>query len=286
MKIAIASGKGGTGKTTVAVNLALSLGNAQLLDCDVEEPNCNLFLGFDLEKQEDVTTKVPEVDSKKCSLCGKCAEFCQYNAIAKLSDSVMFFPKLCHGCGGCALVCPEKAITEKKRSIGVIEKGTNEQFNIELLQGTLNIGEAMASPVIRQLQTHMDETTVAVIDSPPGTACPVIASVADMDYCVLVTEPTPFGLNDLVLAVDVIRQLSIPFGVIINRHGLGDNRVEEYCRVESIPVLMKIPYIREIAVLYSKGIPFVEHMPAWRENFREMYRDICEFIPCRGLYQC
>ncbi|MDY0388130.1 MAG: ATP-binding protein [Methanolobus sp.] len=282
MKIAIASGKGGTGKTTVAVNLALSLGNTQLLDCDVEEPNCNLFLGFDLEKQEDVTTTVPLVDSEKCSLCGKCAEFCQYNAIAKLSDSIMLFPKLCHGCGGCVLVCPEKAITEKKRSIGIIEKGTNEQFNIELLQATLNIGEVMASPVIRQLQTHMDESTLAVIDSPPGTACSFIASVADMDYCMLVTEPTPFGLNDLVLAVDVIRQLDIPFGVIINRHGIGDNKVEEYCRVENIPILMKIPYIREIAVLYSKGIPFVEHMPAWKENFREMYRDICE----RGSYQC
>ncbi|WP_319508571.1 ATP-binding protein [uncultured Methanolobus sp.] len=282
MKIAIASGKGGTGKTTVAVNLALALGNAQLLDCDVEEPNCNLFLGFDLEKQEDVTITVPEVDSEKCTLCGKCAEFCQYNAIAKLPRRLMLFPKLCHGCGGCILVCPENAIAEKKRSIGVIEKGINEHFNIELLQGTLNIGEPMASPVIRQLQAYIDESTVAVIDSPPGTACPVIASVAEMDYCVLVTEPTPFGLNDLILAVDVVRQLGVQFGVVINRHGIGDGRVEEYCRAERIPILMKIPDDREIAVLYSKGIPFVERMPLWKENFRELYRYICKFSSYQG----
>ncbi len=283
MKIAIASGKGGTGKTTVAVSLALALDSAQLLDCDVEEPNCNLFLGLGLEKYEDVTTTFPEVDPDMCTLCGKCSDMCQFNAIAKLPDRIMVFPKLCHGCGGCALVCPEGAITEKERSIGIIQKGVNEGFNLELLQGTLDIGEPMATPVIRQLQEHMDESTVAIIDSPPGTACPVIASVSDMDYCVLVTEPTPFGLNDLVLAVDVIRQMDIPFGVIINRYGLGDKRVEEYCKGEKIPILMKIPYDREIAVLYSKGIPFVEEMPVWKENFRELCRYICKFISYRGI---
>ncbi|WP_094226878.1 ATP-binding protein [Methanolobus psychrotolerans] len=282
MKIAIASGKGGTGKTTVAVNLALALGNAQLLDCDVEEPNCNLFLGFNLKKEEDVNITVPEVDSGKCTLCGKCAEFCQYNAIAKLPRSLMLFPKLCHGCGGCVLVCPENAIIEEKRSIGILEKGTSERFNIELLQGTLNIGEPMASPVIRQLKAHIDESTVAIIDSPPGTACPVIASVAEMDYCVLVTEPTPFGLNDLILAVDVVRQLDILFGVVINRHGLGDGRVEEYCQSEGVPILMKIPYDRKIAILYSKGIPFIEQMPVWKESFRGMYEDICKHVSCKG----
>ncbi len=284
MKIAIASGKGGTGKTTVAVNLALAMGNAQLLDCDVEEPNCNLFLGFELEKYEDVTITIPELDPQKCTLCGRCVDFCQYNAVAKLPESIMFFPKLCHGCGGCALVCPEDAIMEKKRPIGRLEKGIDDRFNIELLQGTLDIGEPMASPVIKQLQTYIDQSTVAIIDSPPGTACPVIASVADMDFCLLVTEPTPFGLNDLSLAVEVIRQLDIPFGVVINRHGTGDGRVEEYCKKEKIPILMKIPYDREIAVLYSKGIPFVQEMPEWKENFRELCRNIHKFISYREVF--
>lgn len=278
MKISIASGKGGTGKTTVAVNFALALDNAQLLDCDVEEPNCNLFLKFSMEQQEEVTIAVPEIDSSRCTLCGSCADFCRYNAIAKMPKSVVIFPKLCHGCGGCTLLCPETAISEKKRRIGVIEKGTDGNFRIELLQGTLDIGEPMASPVIRQLQAHTDKSTVALIDSPPGTACPVIAAVAETDYCVLVTEPTPFGLNDLKLAVDVVKQLGIPFGVVINRYGMGDGNVESYCIHENIPVLMKIPYDREIAVLYSKGIPFVEKMPEWKNNFRDMCRRICETV--------
>ncbi|WP_340819191.1 ATP-binding protein [Methanolobus sp. WCC4] len=278
MRIAIASGKGGTGKTTVAVNLALALGSAQLLDCDVEEPNCNLFLGFDMEKQEDVFLPYPVIDQHKCTLCGRCADICQFNAIASLSKSIMLFPKLCHGCGGCSLICCEGAILEKVRSIGTIEKGIDDSFNIELLHGILNISEPMASPVIRQLQEHIDDSTVVIIDSPPGTACPVIAAVADMDYCVLVTEPTPFGLNDLVLAVDVVRQIGIPFGVVINRHGIGDDAVEEYCHAENIPILLKIPFGRDIAVLYSKGIPFVKEMPEWGSNFRDMYRNICGCI--------
>lgn len=282
MKIAIASGKGGTGKTTVAVNFALALGSAQLLDCDVEEPNCNLFLGFNMDKQEDVTISVPVMDPDKCTLCGKCADFCQYNAIAKMPKTIMLFSKLCHGCGGCAIVCPENAISEENRVIGSIEKGTDERFHLELLQGSLDIGEPMATPIIRQLRAYIDESTVAVIDSPPGTACPVIASVAEMDYCVLVTEPTPFGLNDLRLAVDVIRQLDVQFGVVINRYGIGDGLVEEYCRAEKIPILMKIPDDRKIAILYSKGIPFVEQMPVWKENFRELYRYICKFISYQG----
>ncbi|WMW24236.1 ATP-binding protein [Methanolobus sediminis] len=275
MKIAIASGKGGTGKTTVAVNFALAIGNTQLFDCDVEEPNCNLFLGLDLDKQEDVSIAIPEIDSEKCSLCGSCAEFCCYNAIAKLPQRVMIFPKLCHGCGGCQIVCPENAISEIKRPIGIIEKGVHAGSGISFFQGTLGIGEPMATPVIRRLQAHIDEKAVVVVDSPPGTACPVIATVGEMDYCVLVTEPTPFGLNDLVLAVEVVRQLKVPFGVIINRHGSGYNGVEKYCYSENIPILMKIPYDRKIAVLYSQGIPFVQRMPQWKENFRAMYHEIC-----------
>ncbi|MDK2826018.1 MAG: hypothetical protein PWQ44_1195 [Methanolobus sp.] len=284
MKIAIASGKGGTGKTTVAVNFALAIGDAQLFDCDVEEPNCNLFLGLDLEKQEDVSIAVPEINTEKCSLCGSCVEFCHYNAIAKLPRSVMIFPKLCHGCGGCHIVCPENAISEIKRPIGMIEKGVDPGSGISFFQGTLGIGEPMATPVIRRLQAHMDENKVAVVDSPPGTACPVIATVGEMDYCVLVTEPTPFGLNDLILAVNVVRQLEVPLGVIINRHGSGDDSVEEHCYSENIPILMKIPYDREIAVLYSEGIPFVQRMPQWKEKFRSLYEKIC-FISSENTSQ-
>lgn len=283
MKIAIASGKGGTGKTTIAVNLALSLGNVQLLDCDVEEPNCNLFLEHDMEEFENVTLPVPLVNNEKCDLCGDCANFCQYNAIAALPSNIMVFPKLCHGCGGCAIVCSENAIEEESRVIGVIERSVNRN-GVDLWQGLLSIGEPMASPVIRQLQDHISEdTNVAIIDSPPGTACPVIASLSGMDYCILVTEPTPFGLYDLILAVDVVRQLKLPFGVLINRCDVGDDQVEKYCISEDIPVLMKIPNDRNIAVLYSKGIPFVMQLPGWNDRFANMFADIREYLFDRAV---
>ncbi|MGM0771419.1 MAG: ATP-binding protein [Halobacteriota archaeon] len=272
MKIAIASGKGGTGKTTVALNLALSLEDAQLFDCDVEEPNCNLFLGYDLEKIEDVNVPTPVVDKSKCDLCGKCSEFCQYNALAVLPEDVMIFPTLCHGCGGCSIVCPNNAISEEDRKVGVIEGSVNE--DLVFYQGILKIGEPMTSLVIKALQEHIDKDTTAIIDAPPGTACPVIASVKNVDHCILVTESTPFGFHDLKLAVDVVRVLGIPFGVVINRCDIGDNRVEEYCIEEGIPVLMKIPFDREIARLYSQGIPFVKEMPEWKERFVRLFRDV------------
>jgi len=274
MKIAIASGKGGTGKTTVAVNLALSLEDVQLFDCDVEEPNCHLFLGFDLEKVEDVNIPVPLVDKDKCDFCGKCSEFCQYNAIAVLPEDILLFPALCHGCGGCTLVCPQGAITEENRSIGIIERNKNEKGNLVFYRGLLNIGEPMASPVINALQKHIDADKTAIIDAPPGTACPVIASIGDMDYCILVTESTPFGFHDLKLAIDVVRILEIPFGVIINRSDIGDERVEQYCIEEGIPILMKIQNDRNIARLYSEGIPFVSRMPEWKEKFVRMFKMI------------
>jgi len=274
MKIAIASGKGGTGKTTVAVNLALSLEDVQLFDCDVEEPNCHLFFGFGLEKVEDVNIPVPLVDKNKCDFCGKCSEFCQYNAIAVLPKDVLVFPALCHGCGGCTLVCPQEAITEENRSIGIIEKNKDETGNLVFYRGLLNIGEPMASPVINALQKHIDADKTAIIDAPPGTACPVIASIGDTDYCILVTESTPFGFHDLKLAVDVVRILGIPFGVIINRSDIGDERVEQYCIEEGIPILMKIANDRNIARLYSEGIPFVKRMPEWKESFVRMFKMI------------
>jgi MinD superfamily P-loop ATPase len=273
MKIAIASGKGGTGKTTVSLNLALSLSDVQLFDCDVEEPNCNLFLGFDLEKVEDVVCQVPVINQEKCNICRQCSDFCRYNALAALPDRVLFFPSLCHGCGGCAVLCSEKAIQESQRSLGVIEKAKGES-SPEFYRGLLNIGETMTSSVIKTLKKYIDDRKTAILDAPPGTACPVIASIGDVDYCVLVTESTPFGFHDLRLAVDVVRSLKVPFGVIINRWGLGDSRVEEYCKAEGIPILLKIPNDLKIAELYSRGIPFVREMPEWNEKFLGMFEAI------------
>jgi MinD superfamily P-loop ATPase len=273
MKIAIASGKGGTGKTTVSLNLALSLSDVQLFDCDVEEPNCNLFLGFDLEKVEDVVCPVPVINQEKCSMCRQCSDFCRYNALAALPDRVLFFPSLCHGCGGCAVLCSEKAIRESQRSLGVIEKAKGKS-SPEFYRGILNIGETMTSAVIKTLKKYIDDRKTAILDAPPGTACPVIASIGDMDYCVLVTESTPFGFHDLRLAVNVVRSLKVPFGLVINRWGLGDSRVEEYCKAEGIPILLRIPNYLKIAELYSCGIPFVREMPEWNEKFIGMFEAI------------
>lgn len=276
MNIAIASGKGGTGKTTVATNLALSLKNAQLLDCDVEEPDLHIFLDMKLKKEDDVFIPVPKIDKDKCTFCGKCSEFCQYNAIAVVPDDILFFPELCHGCGGCTLVCPEKAITEENRAIGIIERGVNN--GLEFYHGLLNIGEPMATPLVGAVKSKIDRNKITIIDSPPGTSCPVIESIKDTDYCILVTEPTPFGLYDLRLTIEVVRVLNVPFGVLINQDGIGDKGVEEYCKEEDIPVIMKIPHDKKIARLYSEGIPFIKEMPEWRERFVDLYGSIQEVI--------
>jgi len=281
MIISVASGKGGTGKTTVAVNLALSLSNlqVQLLDCDVEEPNSHIFLNPVIEETKSAQTLVPTVNYELCDYCGKCAPACEYNALVVVPQKeVMVFPELCHGCGLCSLVCPQDAISEEPRKIGVIKKGWSGDGKIELVYGVLNIGEVMATPLIDQVKEELDPAKTVIIDVPPGTACPVIAAVQNTDYCILVTEPTPFGLYDLKLAIAVLRVLKLPFGVVINKAGIGDRTVYEYCAKEGIPILLEIPHDKRIARYYSEGVPFVNEMPEWEERFAGMIKKIEEYV--------
>lgn len=267
MIISIASGKGGTGKTTVATSLALSInGNVQLLDCDVEEPNAHIFIKPKIHDKKSVFILIPQIDKNKCNLCGKCGEVCAYNAIAILKEKVLVFPELCHSCGSCSYLCPQNAISEINKEVGYIELG--QKNNLEFIHGKLKIGEIMAPAVIKAVKKNINPAKTVIIDAPPGTSCPVIETVKHSDYCILVTEPTPFGLNDLVLAVEVLRKLAIPFGVVINRSDLGNEKVDDYCKKENISVLMRIPFKKEIALAYSKGIPIVEALPGYKKQFR------------------
>ena len=279
MIISIASGKGGTGKTLVATSLALSLQNrkpVQFLDCDVEEPDAHIFLKPSLNHKQVVSIPIPQVDEKKCTYCGRCAEVCAYNAIAVIGEKVLIFPELCHGCGACSYLCPEGALSEINREVGVLEAGQSK--GVEFIHGKLTVGEAMAPPIIREVKKHINRESLAIIDVSPGTSCPVVEAVRGSDFCLLVTEPTPFGLNDLALAVDMLNKLDIPCGVVINRDGVEDSKVEEYCHQEGIPILLRIPLNIEIAQLYSKGITLVEGMPQWREAFIKLYNDIEQIV--------
>jgi MinD superfamily P-loop ATPase len=273
MIISIASGKGGTGKTTVATNLAVSVdGPVQLLDCDVEEPNAHLFLRPSIEETKTVTTPIPEIDLEKCNQCKKCAEICRFRAIAVLGDTVLTFPELCHSCGGCMAVCPEGAITETGRELGVLETGSMN--GVSFVHGRLRVGEAMSPPLIRAVRDRTWPDGLTLIDAPPGTSCPVIAAMKDADFVLLVTEPTPFGLHDLKLAVEAVKILKIPMGLVLNRADMGDDLVRAYARAEGLPILMEIPFDRKIAESYSRGEMFALALPEWKARFRELVEKI------------
>ena len=274
MIISVASGKGGTGKTTIATNLAVSLEKGiKFLDCDVEEPNAHLFLRPNIDYSEIVTVPVPEIDLGKCDFCGKCAEFCQFNAISVMGKNILTFPELCHGCGGCSLICPKEAISERPREIGILEHGFSGE--IEFVHGRLKIREVMAVPLIERVKKHIDAEKTVIIDAPPGTSCPVIATIKNSDFVVLVTEPTPFGLHDLRLAVGVARVLRLPMGIVINRADLGDKGVFEYCEKEGIPILMTIPFEREIAESYARG-ELLAKKDIWKDRFLGLWERIKE----------
>ena len=293
MIISVASGKGGTGKTTIAVNLALALAkdkekNVQFLDCDVEEPDAHLFLKPVITNSESVKIPVPKIDDEKCNYCGKCAEVCVFNAIAVTKNKVLVFPGLCHGCGACTLFCPENAISEQGREIGILEEG--KAGSISFIDGRLNIGEPMAPPIIRKIKTKIKKDYngnrsndianhhLTIIDAPPGTSCPVIESIKDSDYTILVTEPTPFGLHDLILAVEVLKKLNISYGVVLNKCDIGDHKVEEYCKKNDISLLLSIPLDREIAVAYSQGIPIAKISPSYEQKFIQLFQKIAQTI--------
>ncbi len=266
MRIAVASGKGGTGKTTVACNMAVIAERAgyttAYLDCDVEEPNGALFLRPQITETRPVHVSIPMLIPERCTGCGRCVDICRYNAITRVNHRTIIFPELCHGCGGCHLACPNGAITETHRQTGTLSLG--EAAGIRFIQGTLDIGEAMSPPVISAVRDAAPDVERLVIDAPPGTSCPVIESIRNTDFVILVTEPTPFGLNDLKLAVELVRILQLPFGVVINRAGLDDNPTEQYCLHEQIDVLARIPDDRVIAEAYSRGELAVDAIDSYR----------------------
>jgi MinD superfamily P-loop ATPase len=274
MKIAVLSGKGGTGKTTVSACLAATLNSCQYLDCDVEEPNGALFLKPQLEKVIPVKVLVPEVDPSRCTGCGKCAQVCQFHALAAVKGTVLQFSELCHHCGACQLVCPEAAIHETEREIGVIEASGDQRF----LQGRLNIGEPVSVPIIRELKRQIRTDLPVILDCPPGAACAVVQAIDGCDFCILVTEPTPFGLHDVKIAIELVRKLGIPFGVVINKAMAGQRMIHEYCESNQVAVLLEIPYSRELAANYSRGILPVQDDLQWQEQFRNLFSQVEEII--------
>ncbi len=273
MEIAVASGKGGTGKTTLSTSLALcGSGTVQYLDCDVEEPNGHIFLQPNLTRSENISLTIPEINPDKCTACGKCSDICSFNAITQFGDTVMTFPELCHSCLGCFLVCEDDAIVKSKREIGIMETGM--AGDISFAHGRMRVGEAMAIPLLKAVKQSAGPADLTILDAPPGTSCPFVETIVDTDYVILVTEPTPFGLHDLKLAAQALENLAKPHGVIINRSDIGDDRVDKWCLKQNIPILLKIPFSRAIAEGYAHGRPLVETLPELREQLESLLRKI------------
>jgi MinD superfamily P-loop ATPase len=282
MRIAIASGKGGTGKTTVATNLAFLASQdgrtVAYLDCDVEEPNGHIFLQPEIESERPIEKSVPEIDPARCTHCGRCAEVCRYGAIASLPKQTMVFADLCHSCGGCVLACPAGAIRETPRAIGKLRVGRSGQ--VRFLEGLLNVGEAMSPPAIRAVKSAAPLADLTILDAPPGTSCPVIETIRGCDRVILVTEPTPFGLHDLTLAVEMVRAMKVSFAVVINRADAGDGRVRDYCDQNRIPVLAEIPDDRKVAEAYSRGQLICQAASAMRSRLAALLERLtCEGCP-------
>ncbi len=270
MKIAVLSGKGGTGKTTVSASLAMSLPSCQYIDCDVEEPNGAIFLTPELTESVPVKVLIPEADMSKCNACGRCAKVCQFNAIAVVKSKVLVFPEICHHCGACVIACPNDAIREVERVIGVVE--TNEDHTF--LQGKLNVGEPIGMPIIRELKKRIKKDMTAIIDCPPGASCTVVNSIEGCDYCVLVTEPTPFGFHDLKIAVKLVKKMGLHFGVVLNKASDNSRLIHEFCESEEIKLLMEIPFSQDIARNYSRGILPVQTNNSWKVKFEELFKKI------------
>ena len=279
MIVTVASGKGGTGKTTIATNLALVSPGAQYIDCDVEEPNGHLFLKPEIDETIAVGLPIPEIDSKRCTGCGRCAEACEFNALALVGERVMTFPDLCHGCGACLYVCPEQAMREAEKEIGRLEIGRAPALaggELAFAHGVSKIGNPLTPPIIKQVKKRARPGSFVILDAPPGTSCPMVQTLLGADYAVFVTEPTPFGLNDLELAVGVARQLRIPCGIVINRADSGDDRILGFCEREEIPILLEIPFDRDLAFAYSKGEAAVFLSPELAAKFKSLHQRILE----------
>ena len=277
----MASGKGGTGKTTIAVNSALHLAKSHkvaLFDLDVEEPNVNHFLHYNMNYYQDVNVLRPVIDDSICTHCGLCAELCEFNALAVLPDQVMVFEELCHGCGLCTMACPEEAIKEKAHKLGIIEKSEDIEDNLVFYEGRLRVGEALATPIIHELKkiAFNENREYIILDLPPGSACPVIEGLSETDFTILVTEPTPAGEHDLQIAIDLVKQLNIPFGIVNNRSDVGDDRITRLIREKAYELLLEIPHDKEILHLYSNGLPLVGTTAKFDHIFSNLWFRIAE----------
>lgn len=282
MQIAVASGKGGTGKTTIATSLALSLaklGKVRYFDCDVEAPNGHIFLKPVFDQISPAVILIPQIQPEKCTACGHCVEVCQFHALAKVGKTILVFPQLCHGCGSCTWNCPENAIIEVPNPIGTLERGMARE-NIAFLRGQLTISEPMATPIIRQLKKmeQPSEEFVDIFDAPPGASCSVVETLQGVDFALLVTEPTPFGLHDLKQMIGIVRDMNIPAGLVINRDGIGDDSLEELIQEEKLPILLRVPFNRLLAEKLAAGQSLVDVMPEYREVLVKLYQEIREIV--------